>query len=228
MDYQDYSKWKGWLTEVPFGELSTLQSKEFELQLKKLGIPYKGINALEIGYGNGSFITFMLNNGSSVEGIEIQEPLLAAAKAKGIQVKSSINDVTCGPYDLIVAFDVLEHLTIEELKSLFFKCRHLLKEKGAMLFRFPNADSFAGMGSQNGDFTHITAIGQTKLQQLVEPFGLKIKIFEGKSVYPKANILVDIVRACFRYILMHGMGVGSSYFFSSDVVAVIIIDERSK
>lgn len=227
MDYQDYSKWKGWLTEVPFGELSTLESKEFESQFRKLGIPYKGINALEIGYGNGGFITFLQNNGSSVEGIEIQEPLLDAAKAKGLRVHSSINDVTGGPYDLIVALDVLEHLTIEELRSLFQKCRYLLKEKGSMLFRFPNADSFAGMGSQNGDYTHVTAMGQAKLQQLIKPFGLKIEIFEGENVYPRKNIFVDIFRSCFCYILMHGMGVGSSYFFSCDVVAVIKIDERS-
>ena len=225
MEYQDYPNWKGWLTKVPFGELSTLQTKTYELQLERLSIPYQEINALEIGYGNGSFITFLMNNGSGIEGIEIQEPLLDAAKAKGIPVQSSINDVACGPYDLIVAFDVLEHLTIEELKSLFLKCRSLLKQKGAMLFRFPNADSFAGMGAQNGDFTHITAIGQTKLQQIVEPFGLRIERFEAEIVYPK-KILVDIVRSCLRYIFMKGLGVGNPYFFSCNVVAVIKIDER--
>jgi|ERR1017187_5703851 2-polyprenyl-3-methyl-5-hydroxy-6-metoxy-1,4-benzoquinol methylase len=226
MEYQDYSKWKGWLTEVPFAELSTLQNKKYESQLERLSIPYKEINALEIGYGNGSFIQFLLNNGSRIEGIEIQEPLLDAAKAKGIPVHSSINDVACGPYDLIVAFDVLEHLTIEELKSLFLKCRSLLKEKGAMVFRFPNADSFAGMGAQNGDFTHITAIGQTKLQQIVEPIGLRIERFESEIIYPE-KIFVDAIRSCFRYILMKGMGVGNPYFFACNVVALIKIDERS-
>jgi len=228
MDYQDYSKWKGWLTEAPFAELSALQNGKYESQLKRLGIPYKGINALEIGFGNGSFMQFLLDNGSSVEGIEIQEPLLNAARAKGMQVQSSIDDVAHGPYDLIVALDVLEHLTLEELKALFPKCRALLKEEGAMLFRFPNADSFAGMGAQNGDFTHITAIGQTKLQQIAGPSGLKIEKFEAEDVYPKKNMIINILRWCFRYVLMHGMGVGSPYFFSCNVVALIRIDERSK
>jgi 2-polyprenyl-3-methyl-5-hydroxy-6-metoxy-1,4-benzoquinol methylase len=226
MEYQDYSNWKGWLTQVPFGELSALQKKKYALQLERLRIPYKKTNALEIGYGNGSFITFLMNNDSKVEGVEIQEPLLNAARANGISVQNSINAVQNGPYDLIVAFDVLEHLTIEQLKDLFQKCRTLLKEKGVMLFRFPNADSFAGLGSQNGDYTHITAIGQTKLQQLVEPFGLKIERFESEIVYPK-NILVHAIRSCFRYLLMKGMGIGSAYYFSGNVVALVVIKDKS-
>lgn len=225
MEYQGYSNWKGWLTQVPFGELTALQKRVYELQLERLQIPYKKINALEIGYGNGSFIIFLRNNDSNVEGVEIQEPLLNAARENGISVQASIDSVQNGPYDLIVAFDVLEHLTIEQLKALFLKCRTLLKENGAMLFRFPNADSFAGLGSQNGDYTHITAIGQTKLQQLVEPFGLKIARFESEIVYPK-KLVVHAIRSCFRYLLMKGMGIGSSYYFSGNVVALVTIKDR--
>lgn len=152
--------------------------------------------------------------------LEIQASLLEAAKKIGVPVQNSINDVTCGPYDLIVAFDVLEHLTVEELKSFFLKCKSLLKKDGAMLFRFPNAESFAGLGAQRGDFTHITAIAQTKLQQLIEPYGFKIEKFEGEIIYPK-KIFVNAIRSVFRYILMKGMGVGSKHFFSTNVVALI-------
>jgi 2-polyprenyl-3-methyl-5-hydroxy-6-metoxy-1,4-benzoquinol methylase len=220
VEYKDYSNWKGWLTEVPFGELSANQNKLFQLQLKRFHIPYRGINALEIGYGNGSFVKFLIDNNSQAEGVEIQDSLLEAARAIGVPLQASINDVTCGPYDLIVAFDVLEHLTIEELQSLFRRCESLLKKDGAMLFRFPNAESFAGLGAQNGDFTHITAIAQTKLQQIIEPFGFIIEKYEGEIIYPKKR-LVSIFRSVFRYILMKGMGVGSGHFFSTNVVAFV-------
>lgn len=220
MEYTDYSDWKGWLTQVPFAELSEDQDKRFKLQLDRFNIPYKQINALEIGYGNGAFIKFMKNNGSKVEGVEIQPSLLEAAKKIGVPVQSSINDVTCGPYDLIVAFDVLEHLTVEQLQSFFQKCKSLLKDDGAMLFRFPNAESFAGLGAQHGDFTHITAIAQTKLQQIIEPCGFKIIKFEGELIYPQ-KVIVHAIRSVFRYLLMKGMGVGSKHFFSTNVVAFI-------
>lgn len=220
MEYTDYSNWKGWLTEVPFAELTEIQNNQFKLQLERFHIQYRNINALEIGFGNGSFIKFLVNNGSKVEGVEIQSSLLEAAKKIGIPVHNSINDVTGGPYDLIVAFDVLEHLTVEELKSFFQKCKYLLKDDGAMLYRFPNAESFAGLGAQHGDFTHITAIAQTKLQQLIEPCGFKIVKFEGEVIYPK-KVIVSAIRTVFRYILMKGMGVGSKHFFSTNVVALI-------
>ena len=219
MEYSDYSKWKGWLTDMPFGELSASQNQKYTLQLDRLHIPYKDIKALEIGYGNGGFLKFLLNNNCNVEGIEIQQPLLDAARIFGIPAKNSINDIE-GSFDLIVAFDVLEHLTIQELQLFFEKCKSLLKEDGSMLFRFPNAESFAGLGAQNGDFTHITAIAESKLDQLVKPHGLKITSFQGEAEYPKKPI-INLIRGIFRYLLMKGMGVGSKHFFSTNVVAVV-------
>jgi hypothetical protein len=67
MDYEDYASWKGWLVDVPFGELSNLQEKKFELQMTKAGINYKNINVLKIGFGNGSFMNFIRKNNSQIE-----------------------------------------------------------------------------------------------------------------------------------------------------------------
>lgn len=219
MEYSNYSQWKGWLSDTPFGELSDIQHQRYKLQLDKLYIPYKNIKALEIGYGNGGFLKFLVNNNCNVEGIEIQQPLLDAARIFGISAKKSINDIE-GSFDLIVAFDVLEHLTINELQLFFEKCKSLLKKDGCMLFRFPNAESFAGLGAQNGDFTHITALAESKLDQLVKPHGLKILTFQGEAEYPIKPI-INFIRGIFRYLLMKGMGVGSKHFFSTNVVAVV-------
>lgn len=219
MEYSKYVEWKGWLSEVKFGSLTDFQYMQYKNQLDKLGVPYKNLNALEIGYGNGGFLKFLLKNNCNVEGIEIQEPLLDAAKIFGIPTKNSIDDIE-GSFDLIVAFDVLEHLTINELQHFFEKCKLLLKKDGSMLFRFPNAESFAGLGAQNGDFTHITAIAQSKLDQLVKPHSLTIATFQGEAEYPKKPI-VNFIRGVFRYLLMKGMGVGSRHFFSTNVIAVV-------
>ena len=173
-----------------------------------------------MGSGNGGFIRFLKDNGSTVEGIEVQEPLLQAAKDFGIPVHSSLDEISQGPYDLIVAFDVLEHLTTDQLQDLFARATKLLKPDGVMLFRFPNADSFAGNGAQNGDFTHMTSIGQQKLQQLVEPWGLAIKQFEAEITYPRRAVL-DTMRRLFRQLFMKLMGVGNAYFFATNVVAVV-------
>lgn len=218
-EYSTYAEWKGWLGNTRFGTLTSLQELQYQNQLEKLGIPYTNINALEIGYGNGGFLTFLIKNNSKVSGVEIQKPLLIAAEEFGISAKNSIEDIE-GAFDLIAAFDVLEHLSIVQLNSFFKKSSSLLKSNGLMLFRFPNAESFAGLGAQNGDCTHITAIAQSKLDQLIQPFGLKIIKFEGEATYPK-KIIINCIRGIFRYLLMKGMGIGNKHFFSTNVVAVI-------
>jgi 2-polyprenyl-3-methyl-5-hydroxy-6-metoxy-1,4-benzoquinol methylase len=219
MEYTDYSKWKGWLTETPFAQITNVEYKKYKIQLDSLRIPYKNISALEIGYGNGGFLKFLLMNHCNVEGVEIQQPLIDAAKTFGVHAKNSIDDID-GNFDLIVAFDVLEHLSIVELQNLFEKCKLLLNNDGRMLFRFPNAESFAGLGAQNGDFTHITAIARSKLDQLIRPYGFQITQFDGEIEYPRKP-LVNFIRGIFRYLLMKGMGVGSKHFFSTNVVTVI-------
>jgi len=220
MNYENYSEWKGWMNKVPFGQLSVVEREKFRLQLECCGIPYKNINALEIGYGNGGFFRFLKDNGSTVEGVEVQEPLLQAAKDFGGQAHSSLDEVSQGPYDLVVAFDVLEHLTVDQLQELFARAAKLLKSDGVMLFRFPNADSFAGIGAQNGDFTHITAIGRTKLQQLVEPYGFAIERFEAEISYPR-RVVINAIRRLSRQLFMKLIGVGNTYFFATNVVAVV-------
>ncbi|MBU3601780.1 bifunctional 2-polyprenyl-6-hydroxyphenol methylase/3-demethylubiquinol 3-O-methyltransferase UbiG [Polynucleobacter sp. AM-25C3] len=227
MDYEDYSNWKGWLNKVPFGSLSIDSRNKYKLQLDKLHVDYKNINALEIGFGNGGFIKFLLENGSNVEGIEIQESLLEEASNLGIPAHNSLASLTNGPYDLIVGFDVLEHLTLEQLQQYFLVFKSVLKPDGKMIFRFPNGDSFVGLSAQNGDFTHVTAIGLSKLEQLIRPLGFKIAIYEGALVYPRSKLKhLHFLRKFLRYLTMQALGFGSPYFFSGDIVTVLTLDHN--
>jgi hypothetical protein len=89
-----------------------------------------------------------------------------------------------------------------------------------MLFRFPNADSFAGMGAQNGDFTHVATIGQKKLQQLVGPTGFRIERFESEIIYPR-KVFVGYCTGTISTGI-HEIGRNrKSLFFCTNVVAVV-------
>lgn len=63
-----------------------------------------------------------------------------------------------GKLDLVVAFDVMEHMTREQLLVLFDTLAALLKSGGHVLARFPNAQSPLGCVTQNGDWTHRSAL----------------------------------------------------------------------
>ena len=82
MDYGDYSEWNSWLNQVQFGEIARAESEKFRFPL-------------DIAYCNGDFFHFLKHNGSSVEGIEVQERLLQAADDCGIlPAHGSLNETS--------------------------------------------------------------------------------------------------------------------------------------
>ncbi len=226
-DYDDYFRWKmsvnDWGT---FFELSESETKELDLQFRESNIEIKNDKVLELGFGSGKILKFLKDKGCLVEGIEIQDNLVKLAEEKGFKSYKNIEDVS-GNYDLIVGFDVLEHMSLNQLKEFFGHAVKKLKPSGKMLFRFPNGDSYAGMAAQNGDYTHISTIGQSKLRQIVEPFGLEIESFQGRVDYPVQkikNTLLNIIRWPFIKII----GFNIPYFFSGNVVAVLKFAKKNK
>lgn len=218
--YENYSDWKGWENNNNFGFLDKQHCLKFKAQFEKLSIQYKFKNVLEIGFGNGEFLHFLKIHSNSVEGVEIQDNLINAANLSGVPAHDDLNKVINKPYDLIFALDVLEHLSIEQIKDLLVKLKDILKDDGKLIFRFPNVDSFMGLSSQNGDYTHITAIGRSKLEQIIFPLDLKIIKYEGAVEWPR-NILKGLLRKFLRKSFMKLLGFGNDYFFFGEVIVVI-------
>jgi len=219
-DYDDYARWKMSVNDWgEFFELTESESEEIALQFSESKILLSNSKVLEVGFGSGKILRWLQDNGCLVEGIEIQENLLQLAKEKKFKVYQHIID-TEGPYDLIVGFDVLEHLTLEQLKDFFYHASKKLNPSGKMLFRFPNGDSYAGMAAQNGDYTHVTSIGKSKLRQIVEPYGFRIESFEGRIEYP-VRVFRSLILKIIRWPLIKIIGFDNPYFFSGNVVAVI-------
>ena len=220
LDYEGYAKWKRGLNDWgDFLALTTLESKEIALQLKVSGINLKNSRVLELGFGSGKILKYLLNMGCDVDGVEIQEEMLEIAKKNGIKAYKNILQ-TDGRYDVILGFDVLEHMSTLQLKEFFEQASTRLTKGGKMIFRFPNADSYAGLAAQNGDFTHISSIGFLKLKQLIEPYGLILESFSGRVDFPVRKIR-NLILKILRWPFVRIIGFGCPYFFSGSVVAVI-------
>jgi hypothetical protein len=86
-------------------------------------------------------------------------------------------------FDLVVAFDVLEHLSIDQIMDTFVQARRLLVDNGAFLVRFPNGDSTLSAPYQHGDSTHITTIGSLMAKDLAIRSNLTVH-FIGATAYP--------------------------------------------
>ena len=168
--HDKYRKWKDWRAET-FGEYSREDAVYFSSELKRAGYnSVHGLRILEIGFGHGSFAGFVVSQGAAYIGIEIDARQVAVATARGyvatIQALPEFAKHEHSGIDLIVAFDVLEHLTLLELHQTLDATKSLLRPAGRLLARMPSGDSPFGRAIFYGDLTHRITLGSSAVEQI--------------------------------------------------------------
>jgi 2-polyprenyl-3-methyl-5-hydroxy-6-metoxy-1,4-benzoquinol methylase len=181
-DTTSYVAWKGWVNDTPFGELERGDAQYFRSELRsivKSGTPINDV--LEVGYGNGAFLAYCRSLGWNVTGTELDPELVAVASRAGYNVLSAQDAAKLAndSFDLIVLFDVLEHIPQDAIVDFLSQLASKLRPGGRMLMRFPNADSWLGNPLQNGDPTHATAIGYLKMTYFALQSSLTFVSFRG-------------------------------------------------
>ena len=172
---QDYLEWKQW-EAVAFGQCSNQAAKYLFWHVHR-ALPNMPANAnvLEVGFGNGQFLAFCRSHGLAVTGVEVNKQLVNRARSSGYRAAESVEQtLDVGPFDLIVAFDVLEHLDASAVGSFFGSLQTSLAEGGCLLVRVPNGDSPFGRRHQHGDLTHVSTFGEFKIRQLAQMWNLLV------------------------------------------------------
>ncbi len=176
-------QWKNWSPES-FGALSPQENAYFKAEIKNTQL--KSIQTvLEIGFGNGAFLTYAKAQGWDVTGTEINEELIKVARTRRFSVfqAQELPTLPKNHFDLIAMFDVLEHIPQETIIPFLTQLRTMLKSDGILLAKFPNGDSPLGLPNQHGDITHITTLGSIKVLYLSKTVKLT-PIYLGKSADP--------------------------------------------
>ena len=185
----DYLKWKTW-GDAKFGELKKTESAYFKAEIARTNNKFfEKSKILEIGFGNGHFLKYASEKDWDVYGTEANEALVKTAQESGFIAihtdnLSSFHDNT---FDLIVAFDVLEHIPQDVLVNFISEIKRILKSDGFFIARFPNGDSPFGLINQNGDVTHITNIGSGKVHYFAATTNMKV-VFVGGEAQPLFGI----------------------------------------
>ncbi len=186
--YANYAEWKHWDGAFTTGEKDARYfAAEFD------GVPLRGMRVLEIGFGNGGFIAWAKSQGADVAGIELNAEMREAARRAGFTAfDATLAELAAqaARYDIVVAFDVIEHWDAAELIENFRHIRNLLVNGGLFVSRFPNGQSPFGRVFQHGDFSHKSTLSTYKIEYLAPVTGFDIvRIANACRVPTKAGAL---------------------------------------
>ncbi len=171
-----YAEWKGW-SRGDFGRHSRNDARYYAWHVQRaLGARAVPWQVLEIGFGNGSFMGWVRAGGHRIVGVEANVRLVDLALQAGFEAMADVAQLDAARrFDLVAAFDVLEHVPAAQFEPLIARLIGLLADDGRVLLRFPNGESPFGLPMQHGDLTHTHALGLSKVRQLCSSCGLRLE-----------------------------------------------------
>lgn len=129
---------------------------------------------VDLGCGHGAFVYFIRKAGyMNVTGIDRSPEQVEAAKQlniEGIREGDLLEELSSLPnesQDVVIAFDVIEHFTKEELLFFIDQVYRVLKRNGIWVIHAPNGESPFVSRIYHGDFTHETAFTRTSISQIL-------------------------------------------------------------
>lgn len=178
-EYEGYEGWKQWGNDT-FGTWSVDDAAYFSAEFKRSGIvSCQGLRIFEIGFGNGNFAGYVQSMGGEYFGSEVNGNLIKRAKDFGLDVfeggiEQALLSDKFGTVDIVVAFDVLEHMEVADIRSFLLNAAKLLRPDGIIIARVPSGDSPFGRANFHGDITHFTALGSSAVRQLAAQTGFEV------------------------------------------------------
>lgn len=139
---------------------------------------FKESAILEIGCGIGGILYYLKAHGAGrLQGIDISAEQIAVAN-KYVQVSAETCDVfdflstTQIKYDIIIMYDLIEHIPKNRILELIEQLFSALKDGGRVITRTPNMASISGLHSRYIDITHETGFTPESIKQafLQSPF----------------------------------------------------------
>jgi 2-polyprenyl-3-methyl-5-hydroxy-6-metoxy-1,4-benzoquinol methylase len=134
---------------------------------------------LDLGCGPGNLLAALERAGyTDLSGVDISAEQVAIARRSfpGVEqadVFEYLGREELGSFDLITAFDLLEHLTRDEASDFLRLVHGRLRSGGSLVLQLPNGDSpFAGSVYWS-DLTHETQYTAISLRHLLEACGFR-------------------------------------------------------
>lgn len=148
---------------------------------------------LEVGCGQGYFVQRMVENGFSIEGIEMNSQAVKDARQNNLPVfNKSLQELTeshVNAFDVVCFFQVLEH--ISDPLNFLTDAAKLLKPMGKLIISVPNQDSFIQYDENdalNMPPHHVTRWSKAVFENLPESISVRL---DAVKFEPLADYHVD-------------------------------------
>ena len=161
--------------------------------------PDRRLKIVDLGCGPGASLYFLKLAGyTNISGVDIsleqieQAHRLGLTEARQGQIDSFLAGTSPESIDIVLLFDVLEHLSREELFTTLDEVYRILRTGGRCIVHVPNAEGLYGMRIRYGDLTHELAFTPQALQQLFTTVGFRsVQTFEDK---PRVHGILSGIR----------------------------------
>lgn len=155
---------------------------------------------LDVGCGPGYFVYALKTMGyTNVEGIDTSEQQVAIAKGYGLNVTQfDLFEFLLDKnqqYDVIIATDILEHLTKNEIVELLDIANKTLRPEGIFICAVPNANSPFATRLRYIDLTHELSFTEESLREIFEVTNFRVFHIGGEKVKPRT------IKAVIRYVM---------------------------
>lgn len=191
---------------------------------------------LDLGCGYGAIMYFARQAGyANMRGVDGSTEQVAAAKRLGIQgveegdLLQALAGMEDASQDCIVAFDVIEHFTRDELIGLVDEVRRVLKPGGRWIIHAPNGESPFGGRMRFWDLTHELAFTRTSIAQLLYSSGFPdVQCYEDEPVPHGLKsgvrwVLWKLIRGGLRaYLAIETGDTGRDAIFSQNFLTVAV------
>lgn len=231
--YSRYESWKKWSADS-FGACDVISGGYFAAEMRQSGlVKVNGLRVIEIGFGNGVFADWCRKSGANYTGTEAIQDLVKIGCKLGFDMHDASHGLNalgkedCA--DLIVSWDVFEHIEIIDLKVLLTEARTLLKPEALIIFRLPSGDSPFSRAIQHGDLTHRSILGSSAIRQLSEEIGFEVmQVREPRFIYfglPLIRIfrrsIVELIRRVLFFVITNFLMGGGAPVLTPNMVVVL-------
>jgi predicted TPR repeat methyltransferase len=154
----------------------------------------KNARILDIGCGDGNFVYHLQQLGyKNASGIDVSEEQVAKGRSMGIQnllCADLLQYLTDNKdlFDVIVAKDVIEHFTRDEVFEILFLVNKNLRKGGRFIMQVPNGQGMFYTSIFYGDYTHEMAYTESSINQVMLNTG-----FSSVRCYPTGPVPAGVV-----------------------------------